>query len=184
MPGAAHLSSKPWLISALQAGAVCLTDFCALLLPFMVFTGERMASPALFLQCVVSVLCSAVMDRWISLLGARLVYISSVALMVLATAFIGVSDSVMTVTVMTAVTGYTVSVLQVVPFTLLVSTTQINSIKLMLRMFHQVLPSLCQGYIVQLARTVRAYMVSACCFSLLAFLYSTKMVYSHADLQH
>ncbi|KAI4827662.1 hypothetical protein KUCAC02_031043 [Chaenocephalus aceratus] len=26
---AAHLSSKPWLISALQAGAVCLTDFCA-----------------------------------------------------------------------------------------------------------------------------------------------------------
>lgn len=78
-----------------------------------------MASLGLFLQCVVSVLCSVLMDRWVTLLGARVVYISSLALLVFATTVMSVSDSVVTVTVMAAVTGYTLCVLQVLPYTLL-----------------------------------------------------------------
>lgn len=78
-----------------------------------------MASLGLFLQCVVSMLCSMLMDRWLALLGARVVYTSSVALLVFATTVMSVSDSVITVTVMAAVTGYTFCVLQVLPYTLL-----------------------------------------------------------------
>ncbi|KAL3977724.1 cytochrome c [Sarotherodon galilaeus] len=81
--------------------------------------GVRMASLALFLQCAVSVLCSTLMDRWVALLGAKVVYISGVALLLLATTVMSVSDSVMMVTVMAAVTGYTLCVLQVLPYTLL-----------------------------------------------------------------
>lgn len=78
-----------------------------------------MASLGLFLQCVVSVLCSVLMDFWVALLGARVVYISGIALLVLATIVMSVSESVITVTVMVAVTGYSLCVLQVLPYTLL-----------------------------------------------------------------
>lgn len=78
-----------------------------------------MASLGLFLQCVVSLLCSVLMDSWVALLGARVAYSSSAALLVFTTAFMSVSNSVVTVTVMAAVTGYTLSVLQIVPYTLL-----------------------------------------------------------------
>ncbi|KAG8007404.1 Solute carrier family 45 member 3 [Nibea albiflora] len=71
----------------------------------------RVASLGLFLQCVV--------DFWVALLGARVVYISAVALLVLATIVMSVSESVITVTVMVAVTGYSLCVLQVLPYTLL-----------------------------------------------------------------
>uniref|UniRef100_A0A3B4FBL9 Solute carrier family 45 member 3 n=1 Tax=Pundamilia nyererei TaxID=303518 RepID=A0A3B4FBL9_9CICH len=81
--------------------------------------GVRMASLALFLQCAVSVLCSTLMDRWVALLGAKVVYTSGVALLLLATTVMSVTDSVMMVTVMAAVTGYTLCVLQVLPYTLL-----------------------------------------------------------------
>lgn len=47
----------------------------------------------------------------------------------------------------------------------------------------QVLPAVCLGSVVQLANSVRAYMASACCFSVLAFLCSTRVIYSLADLQ-
>ncbi|KAM4612755.1 LOW QUALITY PROTEIN: solute carrier family 45 member 3 [Polymixia lowei] len=76
------------------------------------------ASLGLFLQYVVSVLCSVVMDRWVVLLGARMVYVSSLALLALATAVMSVSE-VLTVTIMAGMTGYTFCVLQILPYTLL-----------------------------------------------------------------
>ncbi|KAM6980790.1 solute carrier family 45 member 3 [Aplochiton taeniatus] len=81
--------------------------------------GVRVASLGLFLQCVMSVVWSTFMERWVALLGAKAVYLSAVALLALATAVMSVSDSVLTVTVVAAVTGYTFCVLQVVPYTLL-----------------------------------------------------------------
>lgn len=84
-----------------------------------VFPGVRIGSLGLFLQFVVSVLCSMLMERWVALLGARVVYISSGALLVLTTAVMTVSHSVITVIVMVAVTGYTLCVLHVLPYTLL-----------------------------------------------------------------
>ncbi|XP_071394744.1 LOW QUALITY PROTEIN: solute carrier family 45 member 3 [Centroberyx affinis] len=228
--------------------------------------GVRMASMGLFLQCVVSVLCSVLMGRWVALLGARAVYGSSVALLVLATGAMTVTDSVLTVTAMTAVTGYTLCVLQVLPYTLLclyhsdrqaffkspkprafqrgksddpaLSRSLLSSdpatlhgnghpggvtlpgeappvgsphTSLLLEgddggeedsapvsergmcfdvalldsayLLSQVLPAMCLGSIVQQADSVRAYTATACCFSLLAFLCSTGVVYSRADLQ-
>ncbi|XP_051272441.1 solute carrier family 45 member 3 [Dicentrarchus labrax] len=229
--------------------------------------GVRMASLGLFLQCVVSVLCSVLMDRWVALLGVRVVYISGVALLVFATIVLSVSESVITVTAMAAVTGYTLSVLQVLPYTLLClyhsdiqafftsskpRPPQLNkNVAVAVRteplislgpatphaqghtgglsspgaepavgsphvllfvaggdtgdtdctpfsqrgmcfdmaildsayLLSQVLPAMCLGSIVQLTNSVRAYMASACCFSLLALLCSTRVVYSHADLQ-
>ena len=78
-----------------------------------------MASLGLFLQGVVWALCSVLMDRWVALLGAKLVYISGVALLVFASIIMSVSDSVITITVMVALTGYTLAVLHVLPYTLL-----------------------------------------------------------------
>lgn len=78
-----------------------------------------MASVGLFLQCLTSVVCSILMERWMVLLGARAVYVSSVILLALATAVMSFSTSVVMVTVMAAATGYTFCVLQVLPYTLL-----------------------------------------------------------------
>ncbi|CAK6975834.1 solute carrier family 45 member 3 [Scomber scombrus] len=224
--------------------------------------GVRVASLGLFLQCVVSVLCSMLMDCWVALLGARVVYISSMALLVFTTITMSVSDSVITITVMVAITGYTISVLHVLPYTLLcfyhsdkqafftsskprlpqfsdpddpplakpplsngqaapyanhstggltlpgadpcvgplfaggsdrgeADCTPVSKRGLCFDMailesaylLSQVMPAMCLGVIVQLANSVRAYMASACCFSLLALLCSTRVVYSHTDLQ-
>ncbi|XP_023853168.2 solute carrier family 45 member 3, partial [Salvelinus sp. IW2-2015] len=81
--------------------------------------GVRMASVGLFLQCLTSVVCSILMERWIVLLGTQAVYVSSVVLLALATAVMSFSKSVVMVTVMAAATGYTFCVLQVLPYTLL-----------------------------------------------------------------
>ncbi|XP_029532451.1 solute carrier family 45 member 3-like [Oncorhynchus nerka] len=81
--------------------------------------GVRMASVGLFLQCLTSVVCSILMERWIVLLGTRAVYVSSVVLLALATAVMSFSKSVVMITVMAAATGYTFCVLQVLPYTLL-----------------------------------------------------------------
>lgn len=59
------------------------------------------------------------MERWVALVGTRVVYLSSGALLVLTTAVMSVSHSVITVIVMVAVTGYTLCVLHVLPYTLL-----------------------------------------------------------------
>uniref|UniRef100_A0A3Q0T934 Solute carrier family 45 member 3 n=1 Tax=Amphilophus citrinellus TaxID=61819 RepID=A0A3Q0T934_AMPCI len=216
--------------------------------------GVRMASLALFLQCVVSVLCSMLINRWVALLGARQVYRSGVVILLLATTIMSVSDSVTMVTVMAAVTGYTLCVLQVLPYTLLclyhsdrqvssyshcsalstvytvpansldtpsgsggltlpgvefsvgsphvsplvgggdraeADSTQVSQRGMCFDMailegaylLSQVLPAMCLGSIVQLTNSVRAYMASACCFSLLALLFASRVVYSDADLQ-
>ncbi|KAM3878000.1 solute carrier family 45 member 3 [Diretmus argenteus] len=224
--------------------------------------GVRMASLGLFLQCAVSMLCSVVMDHWVSRLGAKAVYSSNAALLVLATAVMTVSNSVLVVTSMAALTGYSLCVLHVLPYTLLclyhsdrqafftssrlpphqlskhtgLSTSLLppdvtthhgnghpgdvapsgeaphgsphaslllerdggegDSIPVSQRgmcfdmamldcayLLSQVLLAMCLGSVVQLANSVRAYMASACCFSLLAFLCSTGVVYNHADLQ-
>ncbi|KAM7402717.1 hypothetical protein PAMP_017931 [Pampus punctatissimus] len=228
--------------------------------------GVRVASLGLFLQCVVSLLCSLVMDCWITLLGPRVVYISGAALLVLATMTMSASDSVVTITVMAALTGYTICVLHILPYTLLClyqsdrqdfftsskprrpqlsdaddsplakpflscgppspyanhtagglilpgADPSVGSSHISLfagennrseadctpvtqrgMCFHmailesayllsQVMPAMCLGTIVQLANSVRAYMASACFFSLLAFLCSTRVVYSRADLK-
>ncbi|XP_067444716.1 solute carrier family 45 member 3 [Thunnus thynnus] len=228
--------------------------------------GVRVASLGLFLQCVVSVLCSLLMDCWVALLGARVVYISGAALLVFTTITMSISDSVITITVMAAMTGYTLCVLHVLPYTLLClyhsdrqafftsskprplqlsdsddpllaksllscgpatpyanrtpggltlpradpsvgspyvplfaggsdrgegDYTPVSQRGLCFDMaildsaylLSQVMPAMCLGTIVQLVNSVRAYMASACCFSLLAFLFSTRVVYSHADLQ-
>lgn len=227
--------------------------------------GVRMGSLALLLQCVVSVLCSTVMHRWVTWLGVRAVYRSGILVMVFATAVMSVSGSVILVTAMAAATGYTLCVLQVLPYTLLclyhsdtqafftpskphkpqrlskgadvapitslltrgpaapyahghpagltlpgaepsvgspnvsvfVSGGDVDCIPASERgicfdmaildsayLLSQVLPALCLGSIVQLSNSVRAYMASACCFSLLAFFCSTRVVYSQADLHH
>ncbi|KAM7423318.1 hypothetical protein PAMA_011057 [Pampus argenteus] len=228
--------------------------------------GVRVASLGLFLQSVVSLLCSLVMDCWVALLGPRVVYISGAALLVLATMTMSVSDSVVTITVMAALTGYTICVLHILPYTLLclyhsdrqVFFTSSKPRRPQLRdgddsllakpflscgpaspyadhtagglilpgadpsvgsphislfaggnnpseadctpvtqrgmcfdmailesayLLSQVMPAMCLGTIVQLANNARAYMASACFFSLLAFLCSTRVVYSRADLK-
>lgn len=80
--------------------------------------GVRMASVALFLQCVVSMLCSGITECWVALLGNRVVFISGVALLVFTTIVLIVSENVIAVTVMVALTGYTDSVVNVIPYTL------------------------------------------------------------------
>lgn len=78
-----------------------------------------MASLGLLLQAVVSVLCSSGIDRWVACLGSRAVYISGTALLMFVTAVMTFTDSVLTVTVMAALSGYSLCVCQVVPRTLM-----------------------------------------------------------------
>ncbi|KAI4904861.1 hypothetical protein NFI96_018245 [Prochilodus magdalenae] len=80
--------------------------------------GVRVASLGLFLQCVASVCFSLLMERMVACVGARVLYLSSVALLALATAVMTVSNSVVLVTMMAAATGYTFCTLQVLPYTL------------------------------------------------------------------
>lgn len=77
-----------------------------------------MASLGLFLQCVVSMLCSGITECWVALLGNRMVFISGAALLLFATIVLIASENVITVIVMVALTGYTVSVVNVIPYTL------------------------------------------------------------------
>ncbi|XP_036416038.1 solute carrier family 45 member 3 [Colossoma macropomum] len=80
--------------------------------------GVRVASLGLFLQCVASVGFSLLMERMVACVGARALYVSSVALLALTTAVMTVSHNVVLVTVMAAASGYTFCTLQVLPYTL------------------------------------------------------------------
>ncbi|KAL7843318.1 hypothetical protein AOLI_G00248300 [Acnodon oligacanthus] len=80
--------------------------------------GVRVASLGLFLQCVASVGFSLLMERMVACVGARVLYVSSVALLALTTAVMTVSHNVVLVTAMAAATGYTFCTLQVLPYTL------------------------------------------------------------------
>ncbi|XP_022538026.2 solute carrier family 45 member 3 [Astyanax mexicanus] len=80
--------------------------------------GVRMASLGLFLQCVASVGFSLLMERMVACVGARWLYLSSVALLAFTTAVMTVSHNVVLVTTMAAATGFTFCTLQVLPYTL------------------------------------------------------------------
>ncbi|XP_035244853.1 solute carrier family 45 member 3 [Anguilla anguilla] len=80
--------------------------------------GIRMGSLGLFLQCSTSVVFSLLMDRLVRSVGMRAVYLSSMAVLALATLVMSLSRSLPLVTVMAAATGYTFSTLQILPYTL------------------------------------------------------------------
>ncbi|XP_056590948.1 solute carrier family 45 member 3 isoform X1 [Triplophysa dalaica] len=80
--------------------------------------GVRMASLGLFLQCVTSVMFSLVMERMVLCIGPRKLYLSSVVLLAVSSAVMTVSNSIVLVTIMVAVTGFTFCTLQILPYTL------------------------------------------------------------------
>uniref|UniRef100_A0A674IQM1 Solute carrier family 45 member 3 n=1 Tax=Terrapene triunguis TaxID=2587831 RepID=A0A674IQM1_9SAUR len=77
-----------------------------------------MGSLGLFLQCVISIFFSTIMDRLVKQFGTRAVYLASVAFFPLAPFVICFSQSVLIVTVSAALTGFTFSALQILPYTL------------------------------------------------------------------
>ena len=77
-----------------------------------------MGSLGLFLQCATSTFFSLVMSRLVRRLGSRWVYLSSMASFTLSAAVICVSNSVLLVTLMSALTGYAYATLQTLPYTL------------------------------------------------------------------
>ncbi|XP_032648400.1 solute carrier family 45 member 3 [Chelonoidis abingdonii] len=80
--------------------------------------GVRMGSLGLFLQCVISIFFSTIMDRLVKQFGTRAVYLASVAFFPLVPFVICFSQSVLIVTVSAALTGFTFSALQILPYTL------------------------------------------------------------------
>ncbi|XP_074833548.1 solute carrier family 45 member 3 [Carettochelys insculpta] len=80
--------------------------------------GVRMGSLGLFLQCVISIFCSAIMDRLVKQFGTRAVYLASVAFFPLAAFIMCFSQSILIVTISAALTGFTFSALQILPYTL------------------------------------------------------------------
>ncbi|KAI1890671.1 hypothetical protein AGOR_G00156050 [Albula goreensis] len=81
--------------------------------------GVRMGSLGLFLQCSTSVVFSLLMDRLVKWWGMRVVYLTSIAVLALATMVMSVSRYLPLVTLMAAATGYTFSTLQVLPYALI-----------------------------------------------------------------
>ncbi|XP_054836935.1 solute carrier family 45 member 3 [Eublepharis macularius] len=80
--------------------------------------GIRMGSLGLFLQCVISIFFSTIMDRMVKQFGTRMVYLASVAFFPLTAFIMCFSQSVVIVTVSAALTGFPYSVLQILPYTL------------------------------------------------------------------
>ncbi|NWH72910.1 S45A3 protein, partial [Piaya cayana] len=80
--------------------------------------GVRMGSLGLFLQCVTSIFFSTIMDRMVKQFGTRAVYLASVVLFPVAAFIMCLSHSVTVVTISAALTGFTFSALQILPYTL------------------------------------------------------------------
>ncbi|XP_034977633.1 solute carrier family 45 member 3 [Zootoca vivipara] len=80
--------------------------------------GIRMGSLGLFLQCIISIIFSTIMDRMVKQFGTRMVYLASVALFPLMAIIMCFSQSIVIVTVSAALTGFPFSVLQILPYTL------------------------------------------------------------------
>lgn len=80
--------------------------------------GVRMGSLGLFLQCAISLLFSLVMDRLVQRFGTRAVYLASVVAFPVAAGTMCLSRSVAVVTASAALTGFTFSALQILPYTL------------------------------------------------------------------
>uniref|UniRef100_A0A8C3MTA9 Uncharacterized protein n=1 Tax=Geospiza parvula TaxID=87175 RepID=A0A8C3MTA9_GEOPR len=80
--------------------------------------GVRMGSLGLFLQCITSIFFSTIMDRLVKRFGTRAVYLASVVFFPGAACVMCVSHSVTVVTISAALTGFTFSALQILPYTL------------------------------------------------------------------
>ncbi|NXS30264.1 S45A3 protein, partial [Pomatostomus ruficeps] len=80
--------------------------------------GVRMGSLGLFLQCITSIFFSTIMDRLVKRFGTRAVYLASVVFFPGAAFVMCLSRSVAVVTVSAALTGFTFSALQILPYTL------------------------------------------------------------------
>ncbi|NXP45235.1 S45A3 protein, partial [Heliornis fulica] len=80
--------------------------------------GVRMGSLGLFLQCVTSIFFSTIMDRMVKRFGTRAVYLASVVFFPMAALVMCLSHSVIIVTISAALTGFTFSALQILPYTL------------------------------------------------------------------
>ncbi|NXB65539.1 S45A3 protein, partial [Struthidea cinerea] len=80
--------------------------------------GVRMGSLGLFLQCITSIFFSTIMDRLVKHFGTRAVYLASVAFFPGAACVMCLSHSVTVVTISAALTGFTFSALQILPYTL------------------------------------------------------------------
>nr|XP_009943302.1 PREDICTED: solute carrier family 45 member 3 [Opisthocomus hoazin] len=80
--------------------------------------GVRMGSLGLFLQCVTSIFFSTIMDRMVKQFGTRVVYLASVVFFPVAAFVMCLSHSVIVVTISAALTGFTFSALQILPYTL------------------------------------------------------------------
>ncbi|NXE41416.1 S45A3 protein, partial [Ptilorrhoa leucosticta] len=80
--------------------------------------GVRMGSLGLFLQCITSIFFSTIMDRLVKHFGTRAVYLASVVFFPGAAFVMCLSHSVTVVTVSAALTGFTFSALQILPYTL------------------------------------------------------------------
>ncbi|KAM6311102.1 solute carrier family 45 member 3 [Podargus strigoides] len=80
--------------------------------------GVRMGSLGLFLQCVTSIFFSTIMDRMVKQFGTRAVYLASVVFFPMAAFVMCLSHSVIVVTISAALTGFTFSALQILPYTL------------------------------------------------------------------
>ncbi|NWY36590.1 S45A3 protein, partial [Sylvia atricapilla] len=80
--------------------------------------GVRMGSLGLFLQCITSIFFSTIMDRLVKRFGTRAVYLASVVFFPGAALVMCLSRSVTVVTISAALTGFTFSALQILPYTL------------------------------------------------------------------
>ncbi|XP_078277156.1 solute carrier family 45 member 3 [Rhinoraja longicauda] len=80
--------------------------------------GVRMGSIGLFLQCAFSIFCSTIMDRLVTRFGSKAVYLASIAFFTVTAIVMCLSKSVVLVTAMSALTGFTYSTLQILPYTL------------------------------------------------------------------
>ncbi|NXP24531.1 S45A3 protein, partial [Scytalopus superciliaris] len=80
--------------------------------------GVRMGSLGLFLQCITSIFFSTIMDRLVKRFGTRAVYLASVVFFPGAASVMCLSRSVTVVTISAALTGFTFSALQILPYTL------------------------------------------------------------------
>lgn len=77
-----------------------------------------MGSLGLFLQCITSIFFSTIMDRLVKHFGTRAVYLASVVFFPGAAFVMCLSHSVTVVTISAALTGFTFSALQILPYTL------------------------------------------------------------------
>lgn len=80
--------------------------------------GVRMGSLGLFLQCITSIFFSTIMDWLVKHFGTRAVYLASVVFFPGLAFVMCLSRSVTVVTISAALTGFTFSALQILPYTL------------------------------------------------------------------